>query len=178
MHATIHLQSKSRVSAPRKAHLLFSLLPCKANYDLLDKDQWIGKERVRWAKYFSVPISEQMPEGFPVKTLPVQRVLCALSQKAPANLPSVMEALFRSLWIDRNSKTGEPEGFTPVLESVIGAQATQEVLQAVRASAPFCGNDKTNSLIGYSTWCQGVIDLKHRPCFQGWSIWSSVVRVH
>ena len=124
--------------SPDKGFLLFFLL-YKTNY-MLDKDQWIGKERIRWAKYFSVPISEQMPEGFPVKTLPVQRVLCALSQKAPAKLPSVMEALFRSLWIDRNSKIGEPESFTPVSESVIGAQATKEVLKAVCISSPFHGH--------------------------------------
>lgn len=130
------IKVKSEWSSKR-AQLLFSMLICKTNYIPPDKDQWIGKERMRWAKYFSVPIHEQMPEGFPVKTLPVQRVLCAISQKAPAKLPSVTEALFRSLWIDRNSKTGEPEGFTPILESVIGAQATQEVLQAVSISLPF-----------------------------------------
>ncbi|KAJ5108987.1 hypothetical protein N7456_005662 [Penicillium angulare] len=95
-----------------------------------NKDKWIGKERLRWAKQFSVPIDEQMPEGFPVKTLGVQRALCALSQKAPEKLPSVMEALFQSMWVDINSRIGEPEGFTPVLESVLGKGATQEILQA------------------------------------------------
>lgn len=77
-----------------------------------------------------------MPEGFPVKTLGVQRALCALSQKAPEKLPSVMEALFQSMWVDRNSRIGEPEGFTPVLESVLGKGVTQEVLQAVSSFLP------------------------------------------
>ncbi|KAJ5273443.1 hypothetical protein N7478_008568 [Penicillium angulare] len=95
-----------------------------------NKDKWIGQERLRWAKQFSVPIDEKMPEGFPVKTLGVQRALCALLQKAPEKLPLVMEALFRSMWVDRNSHIGEPEGFIPVFEGVLGKDATQEILQA------------------------------------------------
>lgn len=72
-----------------------------------------------------------MPDGFPVRTLGVQRALCALSQKAPEKLSSVMEALFQSMWIDRNSRIGEPEGFIPVFEGVLGKETTQEILQAV-----------------------------------------------
>jgi 2-hydroxychromene-2-carboxylate isomerase len=102
----------------------------------IDKDHWIDKERIRWTKHFSVPIAEKMPDGFPVQTLGVQRALCAISQKAPAKLPSVIEALFRSLWIDRNSNIGKPEGFIPVLEGVIGKEATQEILQAVSLCLP------------------------------------------
>lgn len=97
-----------------------------------DKDVWIQKERIRWAKYFSVPMAEESPEGFPPRTLGVQRALCALSLKSPAKLPTVIEALYRSFWVDRNAKIGEPEGFTPVLERVLGKQETQEILSAVR----------------------------------------------
>lgn len=86
---------------------------------------------MRWAEYFSVPIADETPEGFPPRTLGIQRALCALSQKSPAKLPTVIEALYRSFWIDRNSKIGEPEGFTPVLESVLGKKETQELLSAV-----------------------------------------------
>lgn len=72
-----------------------------------------------------------MPDGFPIKTLAVQRALCSVAQKAPAKLASVIEALYRSLWIERNSKIGEPEGFAPILEGILGKQATQEILSAV-----------------------------------------------
>lgn len=97
----------------------------------LDKDQWINTERRRWAKYFSVPIADNMPEGFPPRTLAVQRALCVVSQKAPAKLPSVIEMLYHSFWVQSNSKIGEPAGFTPVLERVLGEQATQDILSAV-----------------------------------------------
>ncbi|KAJ5949179.1 2-hydroxychromene-2-carboxylate isomerase [Penicillium verhagenii] len=99
--------------------------------NIKNKAQWTNNERLRWAKYFSVPIHEQMPAGFPIKTLPVQRALCVIAQKAPASLPSVIDALYCSIWIDRNSKVGEPEGFTPILETLLGKQATHEVLSAM-----------------------------------------------
>jgi 2-hydroxychromene-2-carboxylate isomerase len=46
-------------------------------------------------------------------------------------MPAVLEALYRAFWVERNSKVGEPEGFAPVLESVLGKQGTEEVLSAV-----------------------------------------------
>lgn len=101
----------------------------------LDKDQWINTERRRWAKYFSVPICDNTPEGFPPRTLAVQRALCVVSQKAPAKLPSVIEALYHSYWVQSNSKIGEPAGFTPVLESVLGQQDTKDILSAVSCVA-------------------------------------------
>lgn len=61
----------------------------------------------------------------------MQRALCALSQKAPAKLPAVLEGLYRAFWVERNSKAAEPEGFTPIMESVLGKQDTQEILSAV-----------------------------------------------
>lgn len=76
-------------------------------------------------------MADESPEGFPPRTLGVQRALCALYGKSPAKLPNVIEALYRSFWVDRNAKIGEPEGFTPVLEKVLGKQETQEVLSAV-----------------------------------------------
>lgn len=105
---------------------------------------------MRWAKFFSVPIADEIPDGFPVMTLGVQRALCALSQKAPAKLPTAMEALFRSLWVDRNSNIGKPEGFTPVLEGAIGKEITQEVLQAVSLSATYLSYCKANILLRQS----------------------------
>jgi 2-hydroxychromene-2-carboxylate isomerase len=96
-----------------------------------DKDKWINVERARWAKYFSVPICDSPPEGFPVRTLAVQRALCVVSQKTPTKLPSVIEALYHSFWVQSNSKIGEPAVFAHVIESVLGQGDTKEVLSAV-----------------------------------------------
>lgn len=96
-----------------------------------DKDKWMGQERMRWAKYFSVPMTEKFPAGFPPKTLPVQRALCAISQKYPSKLADTIEALYRSFWVDNNPNIGDVEGFRPVLESVLGRDGAGEVLSAV-----------------------------------------------
>ena len=97
-----------------------------------DKDVWIGKERLRWARYFSVPMIESTPEGFPPLTLATERALCAVSVKSPGKLIPTIEALYHSFWVQGNAKIGQVEGFTPVLESVLGKDGTQEILQAVR----------------------------------------------
>jgi 2-hydroxychromene-2-carboxylate isomerase len=86
---------------------------------------------VRWAKYFSVPIIEGFPKGFPIRTLPVQRALCAISQRTPEKLADVIGALFHSFWAEGNTTVGSPEGFAPLVESVLGKQETEEVIAAV-----------------------------------------------
>jgi 2-hydroxychromene-2-carboxylate isomerase len=97
-----------------------------------DKDAWIGKERIRWARYFSVPMVEHTPEGFPPVTLATERALCAVSLKSPGKLVSTIEALYYSFWVQGNTKIGQVEGFSPVLESVFGKDGAQEILQVVR----------------------------------------------
>lgn len=97
----------------------------------LDKKEYLGQQRVRWAKYFSVPIMEGFPKGFPFRTLSVQRALCAISQKSPEKLAPVIGALFHAVWVEGNTTIGEPDGFVPVLESVLGKQETLEIMSAV-----------------------------------------------
>ncbi|KAJ5096074.1 hypothetical protein NUU61_005430 [Penicillium alfredii] len=99
--------------------------------NIKNKNKWIGKERLRWARYFSVPMAEGFPENFPPLTLAVQRALCAISKNSPEKLAPTLTALYRSFWVDGNTKIGQPEGFTPVLESVLGKSETQEVLSAM-----------------------------------------------
>ena len=86
---------------------------------------------MRWAKYFSVPIIEGFPKGFPIRTLAVQRALCAVSQRTPEKLADVIGALFHAFWAEGNTTVGEPEGFAPILEGVLGKPETQEVIAAV-----------------------------------------------
>lgn len=76
-------------------------------------------------------MAKEVPEGFPVRTVEVQRALCVISQISPAKLPLVIEALYRSFWVDRNSKIGQPDNFAAILETVLGKESTQEVLSSV-----------------------------------------------
>ena len=75
-----------------------------------------------------------MPEGFPPLTLAAQRALSAISLKYPEKLIPTLEAFYGTFWVEGNSKVSQPEGFVPVLENVLGKNATQEVLQAVCGS--------------------------------------------
>lgn len=42
---------------------MISLIP------VIDKGEWIGKERLRWAHLFNIPMAEEMPPGFPRNTV-------------------------------------------------------------------------------------------------------------
>ncbi|PBP25752.1 2-hydroxychromene-2-carboxylate isomerase [Diplocarpon rosae] len=49
----------------------------------LDKGTYIGLERQRWARLFSVPMAAEAPDGFPHLTLTIMRALCALTVLHP-----------------------------------------------------------------------------------------------
>ncbi|KAJ5788323.1 hypothetical protein N7457_003313 [Penicillium paradoxum] len=97
-----------------------------------NKKEYLDMQRVRWAGYFSVPIVKEFPKGFPFSTLPVQRALCAVSQKTPEKLPAVLDALFHAVWVQGNTSVGEPDGFASPLEGVLGKEETQWVLSAMK----------------------------------------------
>ncbi|KAK3178243.1 hypothetical protein OEA41_000376 [Lepraria neglecta] len=42
---------------------VISLIP------VTDKSEWVGKERLRWAHLFNIPMAEEMPPGFPRNTV-------------------------------------------------------------------------------------------------------------
>lgn len=74
-----------------------------------------------------------MPEGFPPLTLAAQRVLSAISLKSPEKLVPAIDTFYRSFWVDGNAKIGQPEGFVPVLEGLLGKNGAEEILKAVRS---------------------------------------------
>ncbi|KAL2857168.1 thioredoxin-like protein [Aspergillus pseudoustus] len=95
-----------------------------------NKDKWINVERLRWARYFSVPMAEKTPEGFPQLTLGVQRALTAISQKAPDQLAPVTEAIWKEFWVKGDGKASQPEGFIPILEKILGEAETKAIVEA------------------------------------------------
>ena len=48
---------------------IYPLVPLVLSSGDLDKDIWIARERIRWARLFNIPMAEEMPEGFPQNTL-------------------------------------------------------------------------------------------------------------
>ncbi|KAL3465539.1 thioredoxin-like protein [Aspergillus heterothallicus] len=95
-----------------------------------NKGKWINVERLRWARYFSVPIAEKTPEGFPQLTLAVQRALTAISQRAPDQLAPVTEAIWKEFWVEGDGKATQPEGFIPVIEKILGEVETKAAIEA------------------------------------------------
>ncbi|PYH92345.1 HCCA isomerase/glutathione S-transferase kappa [Aspergillus ellipticus CBS 707.79] len=102
-----------------------------APIQIKNKNVWINRERGRWARYFSVPMVETTPEGFPPRTLSTQRALCAVGQKFPDKLLPTFEALFNLFWVEGNPNIAQPECFGPALESVLGKNETQVILEAM-----------------------------------------------
>ncbi|KAJ0107831.1 hypothetical protein J7T55_000094 [Diaporthe amygdali] len=84
-----------------------------------NKDKWINNERLRWAKYFNVPIVNTVPDGFPANTVQVMRTICAVSHLAntdqPAPSPSsppaqqaiikALDAVFDAYWVKKRDIT-------------------------------------------------------------------------
>ncbi|KAJ5543232.1 hypothetical protein N7535_005662 [Penicillium sp. DV-2018c] len=99
--------------------------------NIKNKKDYLGLERMRWAKYFEVPIIEGFPKDFPFRTVSVQRALCAISQKKPEKLAATLAALYKAVWVDGNTTVGDVDGFAPLFESVLGKQVTQEILDVI-----------------------------------------------
>ncbi|KKZ63120.1 hypothetical protein EMCG_02497 [[Emmonsia] crescens] len=90
-----------------------------------NKSTWIDIERKRWAKFLNVPIYPTPPEGFPISTMNVQRVLCAIPS---AKLPLCFDALYKEFWVEGNPKINQPETFLPLLESAADKEVAANAL--------------------------------------------------
>lgn len=97
-----------------------------------NKKEWIGLERERWAKQFSIPMSDSMPVPFPQSTVNTQRALCYIASHHPASLVPAIDALYRAFWIE--SKTiGKVEVIEAVLEPVVGREKVKAVVEGVKS---------------------------------------------
>jgi 2-hydroxychromene-2-carboxylate isomerase len=99
--------------------------------DIRNKGAWIEVERLRWSSLFKIPMSRDMPKGFPVLTLSPMRALCALQILAPEMLPVALDALYTAFWVEAKSEVGKAEGFAPILEGVLGKELTQKVVEGM-----------------------------------------------
>ncbi|OJJ83868.1 putative 2-hydroxychromene-2-carboxylate isomerase [Aspergillus glaucus CBS 516.65] len=99
-----------------------------------NKDIWINQERIRWSRYFRVPMVDHFPHDFPPVTLGVQRALCAVSQRYPELLVPAIASLYYAFWADGNSKVIQPEIFGPILEKVLGKERTHEIVKDSKTS--------------------------------------------
>ncbi|KAF1929652.1 HCCA isomerase/glutathione S-transferase kappa [Didymella exigua CBS 183.55] len=85
-----------------------------------NKDKWINLERIRWAKYFNIPISKGSPPGFPINTLPIQRALASLSISHPQSVESAISLFYENTWVQW-SEPLKPENLQAILRTVVGS---------------------------------------------------------
>ncbi|KAH6612469.1 thioredoxin-like protein [Boeremia exigua] len=97
-----------------------------------NKDKWINTERVRWAKYFNIPISANAPPGFPVNTLPIQRALASLSISHPQSVESAISLFYENTWVQWGEPT-KPENILAILRTVVGSdEEARKVLERTK----------------------------------------------
>jgi 2-hydroxychromene-2-carboxylate isomerase len=69
---------------------------------IIDKDKWIDAERLRWCKFFNIPMSTNSPPGFPNNTISVQRTLVSLSLSHPQSMPQAVGLFWQNFWVHWN----------------------------------------------------------------------------
>ena len=109
--------------------MLGEFLYFRLNYSL-DKGQWVGKERLRWAKLFNIPMAEQMPPNFPQNTIQAQRALTAVSLLQPERLCDAIAALYNMSFAERQ-EIHRFEHVWPVFAKMFGDTAAKEIMDKV-----------------------------------------------
>jgi len=95
-----------------------------------NKGEWIGKERLRWARSFSIPMAEEMPPGFPRNTIQIQRALTAVSLMHPEKTEETIAALYHESFAERRDiHTLETLG--PIFVKIFGDSEAKEILMRV-----------------------------------------------
>ncbi|KAK7885756.1 hypothetical protein LTR67_010108 [Exophiala xenobiotica] len=101
-----------------------------APIEIRNKDKWINTERLRWARQFRIPMSQDFPAGFPKPTLHLQRFLTALNMTRPDKLTLALDTLYAALWTEPNeSDLPDPKVFGGVLEKVLGKDVVAECVR-------------------------------------------------
>ncbi|CAD6579152.1 MAG: hypothetical protein ASARMPRED_008973 [Alectoria sarmentosa] len=93
-----------------------------------NKDEWVNKERLRWAKSFGVPMAEGLPPGFPPNTLKVQRALTVVALRHPERLADTIAAIYHASFTEQK-EVHTPENITPIFEKIFGEVGTKEILE-------------------------------------------------
>ncbi|KAL5121838.1 hypothetical protein ACEQ8H_000053 [Pleosporales sp. CAS-2024a] len=86
-----------------------------------NKDKWIEAERLRWCKYFNIPMSTNSPPDFPNNTLSVQRTLAALELSHPQSVSQAIALFWESFWVHWNDPM-KPENLLAIVRTVVGSE--------------------------------------------------------
>ncbi|KAF2015883.1 HCCA isomerase/glutathione S-transferase kappa [Aaosphaeria arxii CBS 175.79] len=109
-----------------------------------NKGKWINLERKRWAKYFNVPMSDRAPPGFPINTLPIQRVLVSLSLSHPELIPKAFDAFYKDFWVQWK-EPHKPENIFKLVAEIVGSE--EEAKNVIDG----CGSDEVKRKVMENT---------------------------
>jgi hypothetical protein len=99
---------------------------------ITDKDKWIDAERLRWCKYFNIPMSTNPPPGFPINTISIQRTLASLSLSHPNSMPQAVSLFWQNFWVHWSDPL-KPENLLAIVRTVVGSEeAAQRVVEGTR----------------------------------------------
>lgn len=90
-----------------------------------DKDKWIMRERLRWARLFDVPMHDEVVSNFPPNTMHTMRALAAITDQQ--QLGRVVERLYDDFFVHRRAIETK-DVFEPILRSVLGAEAAEQAI--------------------------------------------------
>lgn len=112
-------------------------------------------------------MSKDSPPGFPINTLPIQRVLAALSISHPESLNSALSLIWQNFWV-HYSEPAKPENLLALVSTIVGSE--EEAKKVLEASK----GDEAKKLLTANTnksFAEGAFGL---PWFTGKSpIWRS-----
>ncbi|KAI0876331.1 HCCA isomerase/glutathione S-transferase kappa [Hypoxylon argillaceum] len=91
-----------------------------------NKDTWIGKERLLWARAFDIPMAAENPPNFPPNTLQVMRAVCGVADDQE-KLCALLERFYHEFWVN-HVQIAQPDAFIPIFKDVLGAEVGERVL--------------------------------------------------
>lgn len=123
----------------------FTLTPgfvLRSKIELIDKGEWVEKEKLHWAQSFNIPLADGHPPGFPANTLKVsiqtilgyklilrqvQRALTAVTILHPGRLADTIAAIYHASFVAQK-EVHTPESLMPILQKIFGEEETKEIL--------------------------------------------------
>jgi 2-hydroxychromene-2-carboxylate isomerase len=100
---------------------------------IIDKDKWIDAERLRWCKFFNIPMSTNSPPGFPNNTISIQRTLASLSLSHPQSMPQAVGLFWQNFWVHWNDPM-KPENLLAIVRTVVGSEEeAQKVVDRMKS---------------------------------------------
>jgi 2-hydroxychromene-2-carboxylate isomerase len=99
-----------------------------APIEIRNKDKWIERERLRWARQFHIPMTDSYPKGFPKPTIALQRFLTSLwleNQQAghQEKFVKVVDTLWETLWTKPDAgDVTDPKVFASIAAPVLGEE--------------------------------------------------------